>query len=116
MMTIVGLPALVWMLNFCMGSTKVTSHAVCIRSLTSRRTIVWADIRGLEVRTRPTRRGGSYQVLRLHRVSGRPVTVLGMMSVETNADRTAAFMANVRQLHNRWQTATGSDAPLRFTG
>lgn len=114
MWVVMWLPALYYTVNRMLGVTVLSGNGMRFRTLASRRFIQWGQIVKIEVRTR-TGRGGSWQVVRVHRRSGRPLVMPGVMRSQ-RGDSAADIEEKVRAICSDWEQATGHAESPAYTG
>ena len=89
------------MMNQARGKTRLTPGGLQLESYLKHRAIPWADVVKFEERRRTTR-GGAYWDVRVHRASGRPLTLPGLF---TSGHRDWAFEDNMVKLYLYWAQA-----------
>jgi hypothetical protein len=94
------------MINQARGKTRLTPRGLRLESYVKRRTVPWADVIKFEERRRTTPRGGTHWDVRVHRTSGRPLTMPGLY---TSGYQDRAFVDNLVKLYLYWdQVKEGS--------
>ena len=111
MFAVMWLPCAFYVVNRMFGVTGLSQEGMRLRTLVSRRRIPWREVTAVEVRRR-SGRGGSWQVVRVQLVHGRPVVLPGAMQSQM-AQNAAGFAASVATICSYWQEATGcTDQPV----
>jgi hypothetical protein len=95
---VVWLFLLGYMINQARGATRLTPRGLRLESCVKRRTVAWADVIKFEERQRRSR-GGFYWDVRVHRASGRPLTMPGLF---TSGHQDRAFVDNMVKLYLYW--------------
>jgi len=95
-------PSVFYGVNRTLGKTILSHAGMRFSTFVSRRFIPWDQITEIEVQTR-TGRGQSWQVVRAHRRSGRPLVIPGVMP---KTDSTAEFEEKLRTICSFWEEAT----------
>jgi hypothetical protein len=93
------------MVNRMLGETVLAGEGMRLRTLPRRRLVEWGQVAKIEVQTR-TGQGGSWQVVRVHRRSGRPLVLPGVMR-SRRGDSAADLDEKVRAICSEWERTTG---------
>ncbi|QMU70243.1 PH domain-containing protein [Streptacidiphilus sp. P02-A3a] len=93
------------------GVTELAPEGMRLRTLVSRRRIPWSDVTMVEAQRR-SGRGGSWWVVRVHLLHGRPVVLPGAMQSQRGQNE-SGFRTSVDTICSHWRQATGrTDQPV----